>query len=449
MRRAAEPAAPARVRSLVGRRVGSAGPVRSSSSAHEHAGALHRVSPPPPTWCRRSWCCVICVTDYGVGQLAARGGPLDGIVVADFTRVLAGPLATMTLGDLGAEVVKVERPGTGDETRGWQPPTAASGQSTYFLAVNRNKRSIALDLSTSEGRAICPSLALDADVVVENFRARHDGALRPGLRRLWRPARPALIYASLTGFGRGRRPTPPGYDFLVQAVGGLMSVTGRVRRRPDQGRRRAGRCAGRAEPGGRHPGRAAAPRTHRPGPAGRGRPALQSAGRPGQPGIGISQRRRRAGPARQRASEHRAVPGPRRGRPAGRAGGRQRRPVPAARRRAGGRPGRRDRLADDPRFATNADRVRHVEALTAALQRALATRPAAHWVQRLGAAGVPCGAVNTVDEAFALAASLGLRPGGPAAPGRRHARSPASPARSGCRCTPATLPARAARPGRG
>src|SRR4029079_18022243 len=98
-----------------------------------------------------------------------RSGPLGGIRVADFSRVLAGPLATMTLGDLGADVVKVERPGGGDETRGWHPPTAEDGQSTYYLAVNRNKRSIALDLSTSEGCESAKRLVLGADVVVENF----------------------------------------------------------------------------------------------------------------------------------------------------------------------------------------------------------------------------------------------------------------------------------------
>jgi crotonobetainyl-CoA:carnitine CoA-transferase CaiB-like acyl-CoA transferase len=149
---------------------------------------------------------------------------LDGIVVADFTRVLAGPLATMTLGDLGADVVKVERPGAGDETRGWQPPTAANGQSTYFLAVNRNKRSIALDLSTSEGRSTAKELALRADVVVENFRPGTMERFGLGYETL-AAQRSTLIYASLTSFGPDGGDAA-GYDFLVQAVGGLMSITG-------------------------------------------------------------------------------------------------------------------------------------------------------------------------------------------------------------------------------
>ena len=178
---------------------------------------------PLPRGVDESWCCVT-VNDFGQEPAPRRAGPLDGIVVADFTRVLAGPLATMTLGDLGADVVKVERPGAGDETRGWQPPTAANGQSTYFLAVNRNKRSIALDLSTSDGRSAAKALALGADVVVENFRPGTMERFGLGYETL-ATQRPALIYASLTSFGRGGGDAA-GYDFLVQAVGGLMSVTG-------------------------------------------------------------------------------------------------------------------------------------------------------------------------------------------------------------------------------
>lgn len=107
--------------------------------------------------------------DVVSGTPPHRGGPLDAIIVADFSRVLAGPLATMTLGDLGADVVKVERPGVGDETRHWRPPTALDGQPTYYLAVNRNKRSLTLDLSTSDGCTAARELALRADVLVENF----------------------------------------------------------------------------------------------------------------------------------------------------------------------------------------------------------------------------------------------------------------------------------------
>ena len=132
-------------------------------------------------------------------------GALDGILVADFSRVLAGPLAAMTLGDLGADVVKVEPP-AGDETRSWQPPTDAEGRSTYFLTVNRNKRSLALDLKDPEDLALATELVRRADVLIENFR--------PGTMEKFgldyetvSAANPGLVYCSITGFGRraGRR----------------------------------------------------------------------------------------------------------------------------------------------------------------------------------------------------------------------------------------------------
>src|SRR3954468_13167705 len=106
---------------------------------------------------------------YTLRAAMSTPGALDGIVVADFSRVLAGPLATMTLGDLGADVIKVERPGAGDDTRAWAPPRAADGESTYFLSVNRNKRGVALDLGTPDGRDAARALAARADVLVENF----------------------------------------------------------------------------------------------------------------------------------------------------------------------------------------------------------------------------------------------------------------------------------------
>src|SRR5262245_7117983 len=152
-------------------------------------------------------------------------GPLAGIVVADFSRVLAGPLATMTLGDLGADVWKVERPGTGDETRTWTPPQTAAGESTYFLAINRNKRSLALDLSTAEGRAAARALVHRCDVLVENFAPGTMERFGLGYADL-AADQPGLVYASVTGFGRAGGATRPGYDFLIQAVGGLMSITG-------------------------------------------------------------------------------------------------------------------------------------------------------------------------------------------------------------------------------
>ena len=152
-------------------------------------------------------------------------GPLDGIRVLDLTRVLAGPYCTMFLGDLGAEVVKVEQPGVGDDTRGWGPPFVG-GESAYFLCVNRNKKSVTIDLKSKEGVALLRRLAERADVLIENFRPGTMERLGLGEKDL-RAANPRLIYASLSGFGAdGPMSDAPGYDLIVQAWGGLMSITG-------------------------------------------------------------------------------------------------------------------------------------------------------------------------------------------------------------------------------
>ena len=152
-------------------------------------------------------------------------GPLDGVRVLDLTRVLAGPYCTMFLGDLGAEVVKVEQPGVGDDTRGWGPPFAG-GESTYFLCVNRNKKSITLDLKSTEGIQLLKKLAACTDVLIENFRPGTMERLGLG-EEVLRAVNPRLIYASLSGFGAdGPMREVPGYDLIIQAWGGLMSITG-------------------------------------------------------------------------------------------------------------------------------------------------------------------------------------------------------------------------------
>ena len=152
-------------------------------------------------------------------------GALDGIRVLDLTRVLAGPYCTMFLGDLGAAVVKVEQPGAGDDTRGWGPPFAG-GESAYFLSVNRNKKSLTLDLKSPAGKDLLSRLAQKADVLIENFRPGTMERLGLGERDL-RGANPRLIYASLSAFGAdGPMSDWPGYDLIVQAWGGLMSITG-------------------------------------------------------------------------------------------------------------------------------------------------------------------------------------------------------------------------------
>jgi crotonobetainyl-CoA:carnitine CoA-transferase CaiB-like acyl-CoA transferase len=333
-----------------------------------------------------------------------RPGPLHGILVADFSRVLAGPLATMTLGDLGADVVKVERPGTGDETRSWAPPYGPDGGSTYYLAVNRNKRGITLDLSTPDGVATARALALRSDVLVENFAPGTMERFGLGYDQL-AEENPRLVYASVTGFGRGAGAALPGYDFLIQAVGGLMSITGEptgtatkvgvalvdvlagqnlvagilaalyARERSGRGQRvdvglltsllsgmvnqasaylNGGAVPGRL--GNRHPSIAPYETLHTAD-----RPIAIAIGNDGQFG---------------RLCAALSVA----------------------------------RLPADPRFADNPSRVRHRDALAAALEEVLETRPAAHWITTLSAAGIPCGPVNDIAEAFAFAEQLGLQP---------------------------------------
>lgn len=160
------------------------------------------------------------------------GGPLSGLRILDLSRILAGPTCTQLLGDYGADVIKVERPGSGDDTRGWGPPyvTGAdgepTGESAYYLSSNRNKRSVALDVATPEGAEIVRRMARDCDVVIENFKP---GGLRKyGLdHETLRAENPRLVYCSISGFGQtGPNADKPGYDLLAQAWGGIMSLTG-------------------------------------------------------------------------------------------------------------------------------------------------------------------------------------------------------------------------------
>lgn len=157
--------------------------------------------------------------------------PLDGLTVADFSRVLAGPLASMMLGDLGAEVIKVERPERGDDTRSWGPPYSPEGEASYYLSINRNKHSVVLDLKTEQGRKEARRLAVGADVLIENFRpgAMESFGLRYDDLAL---DNPGLVYARITGFGSGKGADLPGYDYLVQAMSGWMSITGEPDRPP-------------------------------------------------------------------------------------------------------------------------------------------------------------------------------------------------------------------------
>ncbi|MFI1812049.1 CaiB/BaiF CoA transferase family protein [Streptomyces sp. NPDC020422] len=334
-------------------------------------------------------------------------GALSGILVADFGRVLAGPYMTMLLADLGAEVVKIERPGSGDDTRAWGPPFA-DGQATYFLGVNRNKRSVTLDLTDPADLATARAIADRADVLVENFRPGTMDRLGLGYEQV-RASNPGLVYCSVTGFGSAEGAHLPGYDLLVQAMGGLMSVTG--------------------EPGGSGTKAGVALVDVITGlHAGLGvLAALRHRERTGEgQRVEVSLLTSLLSALTNQAAAHLAagvVPramGNRHpsiapyevfeagDRPLVLAVGNDRQfRVLCARI---GRPG----LADDPRFATNTARVAHREELLAELTGPLAERTADEWFEELTAAGVPCGPINDLEAAFALADRLGLAPRVPA-----------------------------------
>lgn len=330
------------------------------------------------------------------------GRPLDGLLVADLSRVLAGPAATVTLADLGATVVKVERVESGDDTRSWGPPWTASS-SAYFEAANRSKRSLAVDLTDPDDVAMVRTLATRADIVVENFRP---GALvRYGLDYASvSAANPRTIYCSITGFGP-RAADLSGYDFLVQALGGLMSITGD----PD-------------------------------GPPTKVGVALVDVLTSKDAVVGVLAavaHRERTGEGQHvevnllssllaslanQASSYLTT-----GQAPGRLGNRHPSIAPYELLQCADGPvavccgsnGQFRRLAEtigdadlpaDPRFTTNERRVRHRDALVERLERALASAPAEVWARRLRAVAVPAGVVGDIRSAFALAASLELEP---------------------------------------
>jgi crotonobetainyl-CoA:carnitine CoA-transferase CaiB-like acyl-CoA transferase len=330
-------------------------------------------------------------------------GPLAGLLVADFSRVLAGPFATMLLGDLGADVVKVEHPDGGDETRAWGPPWHGD-HSTYYLAVNRNKRSVALDLKDDHGRRAARALAGRADVVVENFRPGALERLGLGYEEVGRD-NPGLVWCSISGFGREAGAALPGYDFLVQAMSGLMSITGPAGGEPTKvGVALVDVLTGLYATTGVLAALAERERT------GRGQR------------VEVSLLGSALASLVNQASSYLCT-----GRPPRAMGNRHPSITPYETLATADRPlvvavgndaqfARLCRVlglpeaADDPRFASNADRVRNRDALAALLEEALAARRAADWVAALADAGVPCGLVNDVGEAFALAERLGLEP---------------------------------------
>ncbi|MBS1843845.1 MAG: CoA transferase [Actinobacteria bacterium] len=332
-------------------------------------------------------------------------GALAPLRILDFSRVLAGPFATMMLADFGAEVTKVERPGGGDETRSWGPPYDERGDATYFQSVNRNKESVVLDMSSEEGLAELRRRAREADVLVENFR--------PGLmadkgldHETLRAENPRLVYCSITGFGSGEGGAAlPGYDLLIQALGGLMGITGapdgepmkvgvalvdvlaglfatvgilaalRARDRTGEGQLvevdlYSALLAALVNQGSAYTIAGVVPRR-----LGNRHPSISPyevyATAEGELVLAVGNDRQFAALCEELGASE---------------------------------------LASDERFATNPDRVANRDALGAELERLLAARPAADWASALLARRVPAGQVNDLGAAFAFAEEIGLAP---------------------------------------
>ncbi|MFE3998317.1 CaiB/BaiF CoA transferase family protein [Nocardioides sp. YIM B13467] len=347
--------------------------------------------------------------------------PLEGLMVADFSRVLAGPLAAATLADLGAEVIKVERPGSGDDTRHWGPPWTATPDGTsssYFESANRSKKSVELDLADPADLAIAQELARRCDILIENFKTgsleRYDLGYDAVSSR-----NPGVIYASISGFGSKEGADLAGYDFLVQAVGGLMSITGR----PDEPTKAGVALVDVLTSKDAIAGILAALRVRDVIGHGQhvevnllssllGSLANQASGylTTGTVPVAMGNQHPSIAPYETLRAEdgHVAV-----------CCGNDNQFTRLA--IAVGRP----ELSEDPRFARNGDRVAHREALVGQLEEVLATDTVDSWVERLSRVGLPVGKVGTVADGFELAARLGLEPTVDVGEGRsRQVRSP-------------------------
>ncbi|MGY1691534.1 CaiB/BaiF CoA transferase family protein [Geodermatophilus sp. SYSU D01105] len=330
-------------------------------------------------------------------------GPLAGLLVADFSRVLAGPYATMLLADLGAEVVKVESP-AGDDTRSWAPPVR-DGVSTYYLGVNRNKRSIALDLKDPDDAAAARELARRADVLVENFKP--GGLARFGLDyETVAEDNPGVVYASISGFGSGPEGRKlPGYDLIVQAISGLMSLTGD----PDGEPYRAGISVFDVM-AGLHATIGVLSALNARHESGRGQHVevnLMSSALSGLVNHSSAYVAGGVVPFRMGNSHPSLFPYE---------------PLPCADGDliiTAGNSGQFRKLvevlgvpelADDPRFLRNEDRTANRDQLRPLLVERLRTRSKHEWFRDIIAAGVPCGPINTVDQGVAFAEEVGLDP---------------------------------------
>jgi crotonobetainyl-CoA:carnitine CoA-transferase CaiB-like acyl-CoA transferase len=347
-----------------------------------------------------------------------RPGPLEGLLVADFSRVLAGPYCTMLLGDLGATVIKVESP-AGDDTRSWLPPER-DGVSTYYMAINRNKRSVTLDFNDANDLRLARELARRADIFIENFKP--GGLKRFGLDyEAVRQQNERIIYASISGFGTDKGASLPGYDLIVQAMSGLMSLTGD----PDGPAYRSGISVFDVMAGMHATIGILAALNHR-NQSGEGQHIEVSLYATALSGMVNQTSAYVAGgvvPTRMGNAHPSLFPYE---------------PLPTADQDliiAAGNNGQFSKLCEilglpelprDPRFATTVERNRNRAALRPLLVERLRTRPASEWFRRLSAVGVPCGPINTVEEGIAFAREIGLDPvvqvgtGEDAVPGIRH-----------------------------
>ncbi|SDN69735.1 CaiB/BaiF CoA-transferase family protein [Geodermatophilus sp. DSM 45219] len=338
------------------------------------------------------------MTTDGTGR-----GPLSGLVVADFSRILAGPYATMLLADLGADVVKVESPG-GDDTRTWAPPVR-DGVSTYYLGVNRNKRSVALDLTDPDDVAAARELARRADVLVENFKP--GGLARFGLDHATvSTTNPGIVYASISGFGSGPGGRSlPGYDLIVQAISGLMSLTGD----PDGDPYRAG-VAVFDVMAGLHATIGVLSALNLRRETGRGQHVEVDLLSSALSGLVNQTSAYVAGdvvPFRMGNSHPSLFPYE---------------PLPCSDGDlivTAGNDGQFRKLCDvlgvpelaeDPRFLHNEDRTANRDRLRPLLVERLRTRTKMEWFRDIIGAGVPCGPINTIDQGVAFAEEVGLAP---------------------------------------
>jgi crotonobetainyl-CoA:carnitine CoA-transferase CaiB-like acyl-CoA transferase len=331
--------------------------------------------------------------------------PLSHIRVLDLTRVLAGPWAAQNLADLGAEVIKIERPGSGDDTRSWGPPFVKdregkeTGESAYFVSVNRGKKSVTLDIATPEGGRLARELAAKCDVLLENYKV--GGLAKYGLGYAdVKKTNPGIVYCSVTGYGQnGPHAHRPGYDFIFQGMGGLMSITGERDELPGGGPQKVGIAVTDVMAGMYASVAVTAALLHRER-TGEGQ-YIDVALLDTIVAFGANQISnyfasgavpRRWGNAHPNLLPYEVFPTADGHLILGAGNDSQWASFCAA---AG-----RDDLASDPRFRTMPDRIRNREALIPVIQGIMKTRPNHDWIMRLEAANVPCGPINSYKEVF-------------------------------------------------